>query len=246
MRKACKFNMSKMEEEFNEKYVNEREGGSPRYQGKWNNYGAGIEDIKNYPDTKSHRQLYPELYNFNFFGFECNIERGGIGHTWCGYVKIYKTHPYFEIQDKIIEGKNIDCYEKQRVIGDVLVHGGITFDSEDTIGFDTHHGWDGEPLRHFNANKPYRDYKYVVEQVEFLALQLYLMLPKWSKQTHFQFPLYLQERFLRLYNLFYDMRDKIQEKNLWLQIISESFEKEKYQLFCNHKDFILKFVKKFN
>ncbi len=199
--------------------------------------GAGIEDIKKYPDTKTHRQLNPELYNFNFFGFECNIKRHSKVHTWIGYVKLYENHPYFNEDN----GNNdyIDNYEKNRTINNVSVHGGVTYSQICIIGFDTHHYNDGEPLKYLDVNKPYRDYDYVVKELKCLALQLYLMLPKWSKQTHFQFPLHLQERFLRLYNLFYDIRNKIQEKNIWLQIISESFEKEKYSLFSKYKDFLL-------
>jgi hypothetical protein len=94
-------------------------------------FGQGVEDVMKFPDTKIHKELFPELYNFNFHHFECEIIR--CPNTWCGYVKTNKFHPIWKNKD----------------IEDLFgVHGGITYQNIGslTIGFDTNHYDDDSPF----------------------------------------------------------------------------------------------------
>src|SRR5665647_530676 len=122
-----------LEAEFREKYI---EG--PHIEEFFNKYtenGIGSKEVLEFPDTKLHRQLYPELYNFEFYGFSCYIARNYTA-SWCGYVKIEKNHPLWQKDEDDIE----NCID---------VHGGITYSNlkELTIGFDCAHCFDQEPFR---------------------------------------------------------------------------------------------------
>lgn len=87
------------------------------------NFGHGVwsEDMEKYPNDK---------YHFTFSGYDCEILRHEFGH-YCGYVILPDTHPCY------------DCSSDD--LSDIEVHGGITYHSENTLGFDCAHGGDLRP-----------------------------------------------------------------------------------------------------
>lgn len=122
----------------------------------WNENGIGVEDLKRYPSTETHRKMFPEDYNFIFNDHKCYIRRvGGIG-VWCGYVFLNEDDPKVD-------------YESQ----DLYVHGGITCSDKKIIGFDCGHFDDLRPTS--SGNKLHSTYKvraYVISELKRLASQL--------------------------------------------------------------------------
>ena len=113
----------KLEEEFRHKYITGNH--VKEHFNKYTEDGIGSKEVLEFPDTPLHRQLYPELYNFEFYGFACYIVRN-FSASWCGYVKTEKNHPLWEHAD------NEDYIENT-----INVHGGITYihSKEFTIQF---------------------------------------------------------------------------------------------------------------
>ena len=222
--------LRRLQEEFDAKYkrINEY---------MYSDHGIGIEDVKEYPDTKLHRELYPHLYYFTFYGFQCHIKRNNSA-CWCGYVKIYPSHPFWENGDSFDDYPNLN----HPYVKDIKVHGGITYSYNDEIGFDCSHGYDALPFDTTQrVGEVYRTREYVVNQLKKLCLQMYLLLPKWSPQTHHHFLKDLQERFWSIYKLWYlrkssDNLSKILEKNIWIRIIQLTFELEKRELSFHVKN----------
>jgi len=225
----------------------ERELLQQEFDNKYGNLKIGAlgEDVRKYPDTKLHRKLYPELYNFNFFGFDCIVKRNYSGN-WCGYIKIYETiFNKFDFMSGEGE-KSIREYEKNKEIDEFLVHGGITYQNIENsklnennkifkIGFDTCH-WGDLNWNDMTSNNEYtyKDHAYVVKELKFLALQLFLSLPKWSFETHKEFPKHYQERFWNICKQWKFMKPFLLEKSLWVQIISELFEAEKQDAYISN------------
>jgi hypothetical protein len=224
---------TELEKAFYDRYI------SKKYIFSYKEDGVGIKDIKAFPDTELHRELFPELYDFTIFGFDCSIKRSSMSHDWCGYVKLYSTHPYFSLQKRNFEGKNIDGFLKDRIVEEIQVHGGIAYDNNISyvIGFDTAHFGDLNPFNSHNSHSDtfsYKDRNYVIKELEFLSLQLYLMLPIWSFKTHKQFPDHLRIRFWNIYKQWKLMKTTLKEKFLWIEIISQTFELEKLDAYLNH------------
>lgn len=172
----------------------------------------GTKDVDDFPDTELHRQLYPSLYNFEFYGFRCNISRGW-ANTWRGYVWT-ENHPCWH------SGKDIESM--------FTVHGGLTMmtRADQKFGFDCHHAWDCEPfqLPEVHECKVYRDRSYVLRELKDLCHQLFKMLPVWSPSTHKHFPKKLQQRYFELYRLWYLRKQspdfsKITQKDIWVNIV---------------------------
>lgn len=117
-------------------------------------------DIENYPDTKIHRNNYPELYNFTYKNYFCEIHRNFMG-VLCGYVTIPPN----------IKCKNFD---------NIKVHGGITFNDGHKIGFDCGHFTDIVPIDSLLKNnydldrnhKVYKDYNFVKSELYRIVDQL--------------------------------------------------------------------------
>jgi hypothetical protein len=192
---------------------------------QFHNDGEGIMDFLKYPQTESHVEEFPDLYKFNFYGFKCYIIRR-IFSTWCGYLKINKNHPVWET--------DIERFD---------VSGGITYDNPKTriIGFDTCHYDDLSP---FNKNtsydtydnieykhQTYKDRDYMILNLKYLALQIFVELPEWSKKTHSQFPKQFRKRLWNIYKLWYLRKgskiSSISEKGVWEKIVGLMFEEEK-------------------
>lgn len=204
--------LEKMKTEFYKKYTVGKN--------EWHHFcidGVGIEDIMNFPETDTHRENFPNLYNFNFHHFNCDIYRG-YGYTWLGYVKTNKSHP---------------IWLNSEAESDINVHGGLTYTckEDNTLGFDTNHYNDAEPFSLFNATKKYRDRDYTILNLKSICLQLFVKLPKWSPKTHKEFPLSLQKYFWEIYKLWYlrknSILSKLVAKEIWISIIAFAFEFEK-------------------
>lgn len=147
------------------------------------------EDIKALENMNKHStepwELEPDLFEFSHRGYECKAKRNLTTGAWCGYVgKKPRTNRY--IDD-----------EQQRVSADSRdelfdVHGGITFNDHDWLGFDCAHFGDYSPrldgqLRmkkdyiefkqlFGDAHAPvYRTLGYVVREICRLAEQLYTL-----------------------------------------------------------------------
>lgn len=119
-------------------------------------------------------------------GLPCFMTRGPVG-SWCGYVGVSKTHPYFKAS-----------YDDL----DISVHGGLTYagigneyighegrgtDELWWFGFDCAHSEDFSPdmeakmkaWNHtYDFHNTYRTQTYVTEQVTQLAQQLYELRDK--------------------------------------------------------------------
>jgi len=118
------------------------------------------EDLRNFPYLG---ETVSEKYNFSYEGMPCTMRRNYC-KCWTGYVG-----GLGDLGDKIE-------YEK------IEVHGGITFNSEEKLGFDCNHNCDVDPagfVSHIKYLKDdidntseYRDYKYVRGQIEKLVDQL--------------------------------------------------------------------------
>jgi hypothetical protein len=102
---------------------------------------------------------YQEWYSNGLF---CQIQRQTFGKFWCGYVTIPNDYPQFDYEDEI------EC------------HGGITYQESVNggirIGFDCGHSGDliNLNLPHFILDKDstYRDKNYVIDQVNYIVLQV--------------------------------------------------------------------------
>ena len=113
----------------------------------------------------------------------CCILRGPLG-TWCGYVGLDSSHPYYKKGWAVVTEK-------------IMVHGGVTFASTFSspplpatiknlwwIGFDCGHFNDLVPgIVHLypdltiNTNAIYKDTKYVIKETNSLAQQLKEIVP---------------------------------------------------------------------
>lgn len=120
-------------------------------------------------------------------GYPCLMRRSAMSGVWCGYCAVRPGHP--------LHGR---AYDDAETLGDITVHGGLTYANEcygdaETgichrpapgepdevwwVGFDTDHGCDYSPVRadlgrgdaHYSR---YRDVAYVRGEVESLARQL--------------------------------------------------------------------------
>ena len=150
----------------------------------------GYDDLKQFPCTPKHIQDHPEFYNFRFCYFPVFINRNGSG-CWCGYVDI----SIFQLENYNFEDEKL------------YVHGGITFSSEKTIGFDCHHYGDLSPFSKSENNEQlYRDREYVLVELKNLCKQLFAMFPKWSPSTHKQFPKEIQEIMVKKYLIWYQRK----------------------------------------
>ena len=194
-----------LREEFDLKYK------SPYiFRNPYDETGIGAEDVRKYPDTALDRKLFPSKYNYVFNYFKCHIIRGDLG-TWCGYVEF----------DSPLN------YNPER---ELLVHGGITYESKEEIGFDCHHFNDTEPFRHYRGSyKTYRDVDYVLGQLKSLTEQMFAKLPEWSPQTNHLFPKLYREKMSDLYMLWFLDSDlkQLQTKHLWFKILSQMTKLEK-------------------
>ena len=177
--------------------------------------GEGVMDFLKYPQTESHVEEFPDLYKFNFYGFKCHITRGFYS-AWCGYLKINKKHPVWETDMERFD-----------------ISGGITYNSPKTrIGFDTCHCDDLPPFwRNTYKQQTYKDRDYMILNLKYLALQIFVELPEWSKKTHSQFPKQFRKRFWNIYKLWYLRKgskiSSISEKGVWEKIVGLMFEAEK-------------------
>lgn len=196
--------------QFNKKYLDRNEVYIP-----YNENGIGILDIKLYPYTDLHRNLYPELYEFTFYHFQGHITRND-QNIWCGYANSETPfHPY---------------WTKDKDLGEIPhVHGEITYGNlkETTMGFDCNHYFDANPFSSLRSDREYRDHSYVKNEVRSLCRQLYLMLPKWNSETNKQFPKSLRKRYFDLYKIWYLRKQsknlsKIFEKDIWVIIINKT------------------------
>lgn len=123
--------------------------------------GVWSEDLKKYPNTPEHIIKYPELYKFIYNGYECELKRN-LMLAWCGYVTVPSDHKDY---NKDYDDINID------------VHGGITYSSFGTFGFDCIHGGDLSPeINHPLVYRPscntfgtYKDYAFVVNEIKKMA-----------------------------------------------------------------------------
>lgn len=209
----------KLRSEFREKYF---QSDFYRYQED----GIGVEDVHKYPDTQTHRKLFPDLYELTVNYYKCSIARNFTG-SWCGYV----------------------TYENNSIDEDQLsVHGGITFHNAfplNQIGFDCNHAGDAHPFRSkarcinriqalqtgqvWNCHV-YCCREYVIGELEYLTRQLLRQLPRWSPQTHHKFPKLYRERMVYLYFLWYldSSLKKLQTRHLWIKILSHLSDSERY------------------
>lgn len=124
----------------------------------------------------------PDRLEFRHAGFPCMIIRAPVTGSWCGYVGIPQTHPFFE--------KNyMDVYG-------VSVHGDLTYsdhcqghichvpkpgelDNVWWLGFDCAHAFDGMPAMNGHLTnednffaRGYKDINYVTHETKDLADQL--------------------------------------------------------------------------
>jgi hypothetical protein len=123
------------------------------------------------------RLAHPED-NYEFIheksGYSCKIKRQErMGH-YCGYVTIPKNHPYYGMDQM---GDEFD----------LEVHGGISWWTGNTFGFDCAHGSLGDivPVLHGSTIyyddglwPTFRTFEYVKEQVNILADQLFEVAQK--------------------------------------------------------------------
>ena len=211
---------AKLEEEFHHKYITGDH--VEEHFNKYTENGVGSKEVLEFPDTPLHRQLYHELYNFEFYGFACYISRNYTA-SWCGYVKTEKNHPLWE------HGKFSD--DEDYIENEITVHGGITYihKKEFTIGFDCAHCFDEEPFRRtLSPSKTYRTRDYVIRELKDICRQLYDMLPQWSPKTHSMFPKKMRGYYFSLYKIFYLRKQspdlsKLYEKDLWIKIVANAY-----------------------
>lgn len=96
-------------------------------------------------------------YNFNYKGYDCEILRHDtIGHL-CGYVYLDKNHNYYK------DPNNEYSLE---------VHGGITYSTDNKIGFDCAHSGDLLPYSHHFDWDSYKNVSHVMKEIKYLVKQL--------------------------------------------------------------------------
>lgn len=200
---------SALNKEFHDKYFR-----NANYFGHEEN-GVGIADVKKYPDTELHRHVYPELYNFDFYEFSCNIGRKLL-YSWCGYIKVEKNHPLWKLSQDQIENL-------------VNIHGGITYCNfeEGEIGFDCCHFDDLSPFRTDHTSPgSYKDRDYVINELMNTCLQLYNMLPDWQPLTHKYFSKDRKKKYVELYKILYNFKKSsyVMNKDIWVKIVNESMK----------------------
>lgn len=94
-----------------------------------------------------------DFYEFEYLGYKCEIKRNALGNL-CGY--IYVTN------------RNVlnNTY-------DLDVHGGITYETNNKIGFDCGHYGDFSPYGSNYSESEYRNVEYVTNELKSLAEQCY-------------------------------------------------------------------------
>lgn len=122
--------------------------------------GVWDDDINSYP----HKE-----YTFDSHGYKCKVKRNDFW-AWCGYVTVDESHPYYGNTNGDISD-NLD------------VHGGITYQTDDTFGFDCCHYKDIWPYRisGLNFNDPnghYWTFDDVKQETIKLASQLQTLAGK--------------------------------------------------------------------
>lgn len=113
------------------------------------------------------RAKYPEAeYQLCIDGFNCTIKRSPYetNINWLGYV-----HFPWSLRKRLNED----------LVDQLSVHGGITFDSDDTIGFDTQHGYDEIPILPGNVGwtppnltQNFRTYEFVESELKSVIFQI--------------------------------------------------------------------------
>jgi hypothetical protein len=108
--------------------------------------GPWTEDLEKYPDSNS----------ITIDGYNCFLRRNS-NRVWCGYVELPEDHPVVQMTESEVEDK-------------FYVHGGITFNKGNCIGFDTaHFPMDAKPGE---LNGHYWTRDEVVAELESLIKQL--------------------------------------------------------------------------
>lgn len=116
-------------------------------------------------------------FNFNYMGIDCEIIRHDtLGHL-CGYINLCYN----------------DFKDEQKDVAEELSHGGITFITDDWLGFDCAHYNDLAPFKNIGANGKYRSFIYVKRTIETMIEkilgnegeknmnELVMAVEKWSK-----------------------------------------------------------------
>lgn len=103
---------------------------------------------------------------FDHKGWQCQIVKTPVG-IFCGYVSIPESHPCFEKHYGGLDLSSID------------VHGGLTFSKNGLhgvegwwVGFDRAHTWDLVPGMIDYPGSTYKDFPYVLSEVQNLVSQL--------------------------------------------------------------------------
>jgi hypothetical protein len=127
--------------------------------------GVWTPDIAKYPDNDIHRSENLELYEFEYNGYKCHVKRN-MFYCWCGYVDLLEP-----INDELLEG--LDEL--------INVNGGLTFKTNQKLGFDCSHGTDIQPtivLQGYALKMPshagatYKDYDFIITDTKQLVDQL--------------------------------------------------------------------------
>lgn len=134
--------------------------------------GVWDTDIDTYPEKQ---------YSFEFYGYKCKIKRNDFW-VWCGYCQLPDAHPYCN-----------ESYTSDN--DDINVHGGITFASNNTFGFDCAHYNDlipGYSIPEIKFNWPTRNGHYwtfddVKKEVENMAKQFKAIEDKYCENMAKQF-----------------------------------------------------------
>ena len=224
---------TQLAEEFNKKYRNLSQVKNPAKC-------VGYQDIMDYPDTKLHRKLNPHLYNFNFYGFKCEIVRNSTRkNRWWAIVDVPLTHPMWKNSMDDLSEPYED--ESHPYVKELVCYGDYSVSpSRDKIALSFWNKCDLSPFVYQEPRKIYdviyKDREFVINEVKLLCVQLYLLLPNWTPQNHSHFPQALQKKFWNIYKLWYLRKSssdlsKIVEKDLWVKIINLSCEFEKKKLF---------------
>lgn len=110
----------------------------------------------------------PDNVFFESHGFFCRIQRAGAGH-WCGYVKVPEYHPWYSVSSTTEVRAE--------------VHGGVTWASHGSVGFDCAHSMDltGFTSRVYSPShyQTYRTMAFAFRECEKLARQASLA-PVWT------------------------------------------------------------------
>ena len=97
--------------------------------------------------------LYPHVHWTDpVTGYEIQVRFNGYTGTWCGYVVLPEEHPWVVDQR---EFERDDKHVRLDIHSMVRVHGGWTFYSENTYGFDCAHYMDYQPAQPYNKVDPW-------------------------------------------------------------------------------------------